>query len=174
MPGKFLDFYQPFGAGITNSDQAANILAKTRQRVAMGASGGAVLYSANYRQTQSIRRTYDSGGCRTDIAGANQAEVMMALEDLLDADYGDLRGKMRIAPITTMSYVGDPRQIVEDDLRQIEQLLQDGWDVLGWQNQHTRGSDAPYAIGGGIAAVPPDLKELIQGTLKRLRQEYGE
>ena len=52
-------------------------------------------------------------------------------------------------------------EIVKTDLDRIKTYLDDGWDILGWQNQHTgKDSSHPYAIGGGIANLPLDISEI--------------
>ena len=95
---------------------------------------------------------------------------MMELEGLLEAGAEDLRGKVRIAPISTMLYPPGRAaiDIVREDLDRIEGWMAQGWLILGWQNQATIGTDRPYAIGGGIAGVLPQaVSDLIQGRFKQ-------
>ena len=47
--------------------------------------------------------------------------------------------------------------VVKDDLAQIKQMLENGWDILGWQNQTTK----KYAVGGGIANLSHDISDKI-------------
>ena len=100
---------------------------------------------------------------------------MSAMESLLDNEYKELQGRMRIVPITTMNAYDDLVKpwndsvlmgIVTTDLDRIKIYLEGGWDVLGWQNQNT--VDDPehqYAIGGGIVKLPEAVSEKIQKTL---------
>jgi hypothetical protein len=177
--GRFIDFYQPFGGGISDRDQALAIVSRARALLAESAPGVGITYSANYPQTVAIRDAYARGSGLTRIGGANQAAVMMELESLLEGPYADLRGKVRIVPITTLAFPGPPGpdryEVVTTDLIHLEDLLREGWAILGWQNQLTKGTDAPYAIGGGVAGpLPISLKFLIQVTLKYYRLKYGE
>ena len=80
---------------------------------------------------------------------------------------------MRIAPITTIPNAGtDPSAIVKSDLARIRNYLTDGWAILGWQNQGSRGTSHPYAIGGGIQQLSDPIKAEIQGGLKALAADF--
>jgi hypothetical protein len=176
--GQFIDFYQPFGGGITDQDQASNILSRARVLLIEDTIGVGITYSANYFQTVSIREAYESGRYDTGTDGANQAAVVTALEARLGGPDRDLRGKLRIVPITTMAYPAPPGpdkyEVVTNDLIHLENLLQQGWTILGWQNQKTRGTDAPYAVGGGVAGpMPLPMRFLIQVTLKYFSLKYA-
>lgn len=174
--GHVVDFYLSY-AGKSSDEQARAILAEARTRLEAGAPGVAITYSANYGQTETIHRTYASGGWNTGTGGANQADVMRAMERLLGGEASDLQGRVRIAPITTIyspTVAGlTHADVIATDLDRIEGLLEDGWDVLGWQNQDS----APgYAIGGkgGVAgaAYPPELSAVVQERLRALAAAY--
>ena len=176
--GAFIDFNLPYSHGgmpISAEQQAESILLEAQRLTDNGAIGVAITYSANYGQTRAIAQTYLAGGWRTHIGGANQATVISSMETLLDGKYPALQRKMRIAPITTMNAYIDPVTpwndeihlgIVITDLDRIEAYLGCGWIVLGWQNQNTvNDPEHPYAIGGGIAALPAVVSDRIQRTL---------
>jgi hypothetical protein len=99
--------------------------------------------------------------------------------------YQGLQGILRIVPITTMNGFasGHPAkpwsdqghmEIVKTDLARIKTYLEDGWFILGWQNQGTvKNSGHPYAVGGGVVKnLPPDISNLIQSTLKQYAKTY--
>ena len=180
--GAFINFYLSY-QGVSAEEQAVEILKKGRERLQQGARGVAITYSANYGQTRVIAETYRQGGWFTGTDGASQAAVMRTMEALLGRDaYQELRGKVRIAPITTMNAYENPLtpwngrvhlEIAKADLARIQAALEDGWDVLGWQNQHTvKDPVHPYAVGGGIAFLPVEVAEVIQATLIRFAREY--
>ena len=184
--GNFVNFLLPFvdkaGSGVSNQNQAEAILNKSRQLVKNGSKGVAITYSANYGQTREIQRVYFAGGWNTHTTGANQAAVMQSMESLMGKQYQDLQGKMRILPITTMNAYHNPVSpwnndvhmgIVITDLERIKIYLEGGWDVLGWQNQTTVGTTHPYAIGGGIASLPPAISDHIQTTLSQYFNTYN-
>jgi hypothetical protein len=174
--GKFIDFYLPYsqeGNNISAKSQAEKILQEADTLLKKGSFGVAIIYSANHGQTKTIRKTYTEGGYKTGTSGANQANVMTYMESLLDTpNYQHLQSKIRIAPITTMTNTNfdgkDHITVVKDDLTQIKQMLEDGWDILGWQNQTTK----KYAVGGGVATIPPDISHEIQSTLLSLASQY--
>ena len=180
--GAFINFYLSY-AGVSYEDQAIAILQKSRDRLKAGAKGVAITYSANYGQTRAIAETYRQGDWFTGTNGAHQAAVMHAMELLMRREpYRELQGKVRIAPVTTMEGGGQPRipwsdpahlEIAKADLARIQAYLEDGWDILGWQNQKTvKDPDHPYAVGGGIAIVPDEVSEVIQATLIQFAREY--
>ncbi|MFN5240270.1 MAG: DUF2281 domain-containing protein [Aphanizomenon sp.] len=174
--GKFIDFYLPYsqdGNHISAKSQAQKILQEADTLLKTCSFGVAIIYSANYDQTKTIRKTYAEGGYKTGTSGANQANVMTEMENLLDTpNYQHLQSKIRIAPITTMTYADydgkDHITVVKDDLAQIKQMLENGWDILGWQNQTTK----KYAVGGGIANLSHDISDKIQSTLLSLSSQY--
>ncbi len=188
MPaGKFINFYLPYkqdGTFVAPMAQAQQILDKTTALVAGGARGVAITYSANYGQTRTIEQVYAAGGWDTETSGANQAAVMYDMGQLMEKTYAALQGKMRIVPITTMNAYIDPvtpwneqvlMDLVTTDLHRIETYLQDGWYILGWQNQDTVNNPAhPYAVGGGIAQLPPAVSEKIQQALTGFAKKYPE
>lgn len=175
--GKFIPFFLPFsenGHYLTSEEQAMRITNYAQELIAKGAIGVAITYSANYDQTQRIAQTYSEGNWNTHTSGANQAAVMTALEELQIISHKNLQHKIRIAPITTMTYSDyggkSHEEVVVDDLYKIEDLLRKGWMVLGWMNQNT----APnYAVGGGIAELPEKLSALIQANLKEFEKRYS-
>ena len=174
--GKFIDFYLPYsqdGKNISAKSQAEKILQEAATLLKKASFGVAIIYSANYDQTKTIRKTYTEGKYKTGTSGSNQANVMTEMEKLLDTpNYQHLQSKIRIAPITTMTYSDydgkDHITVVKDDLAQIEQMLENGWDILGWQNQTTK----KYAVGGGIANLSHDISDKIQSTLLSLSSQY--
>lgn len=91
----------------------------------------------------------------------------------MGSDFSALQGRLEIAPITTMTYKDygghTQQQVVESDLEYIKSLRDKGWDVLGWQ---TQSSIPGYAIGGGIAELPPEIDTLIQTTLAKYAVDY--
>ncbi len=175
--GRFINFYLPYqderGNARSAADQALAILAEAQTLISLGSPGVAITYSANYDQTVTIHKTYQSGHWQTHLSGANQAAVMQAMETLMASQYSPLQQQLKIAPITTMTYRDyggrTHRQVVESDLDAIQWLLDQGWAVLGWQNQRTIPG---YAIGGGIATLPQDIDILIQTTLAKYAADY--
>lgn len=166
--------------GRSPDDQARLILQEARGRLVAGALGVGITYSANLGQGESIRTVYESGGWNTHTGGANQASVMTAMETLEGTEFADVQKKLRIVPITTMSYQPLPSGITMDDivvadLAAIRDLITQGWTVLGWINE--AGSDH-FAVGGGVAkqyyddhpdlAISPGQSAIIQAELRRL------
>jgi hypothetical protein len=181
LVGTFINFLIPFnkdGRGLSAEDQAKAILQKGQELIKSGAKGVGILFSANYGQTCTIEETYQKGEWLTGTDGAHQAKVMCLMESLLNTDiYKRLQGKVRIVPITTMNAY-DPAhlvkpwndrvhlEIVKTDLGKIKTYLEEGWDILGWQNQETiKNSRHPYAIGGGVARISTNIANEIQDTL---------
>ena len=75
--------------------------------------------------------------------------------------------------MTYLDYDGkDHITVVKDDLAQIQKMLENGWDILGWQNQTTIKGKNKYAVGGGVANLPPDISHEIQSTLVSLAYQY--
>jgi hypothetical protein len=176
MAGRFINFYLPFaehGNFITSQEQAKRIIARTEEQIKLGCKGVAITYSANYDQTVRINATYQSGQWHTHTHGANQAEVISALENLLENEFKHLQYKIRIAPITTLTYStfggNTHEEVVVQDLQNIKALLDANWCVHGWINQVS----APhYAVGGGIAQLTPEISARIQKTLKEFANQY--
>lgn len=159
-----------------STQQAQAIIDKTRSLLAEGAAGVAIIYSANYSQTVAIHQVYTAGGWFTHTSGGNQATVMSEMERLMGLpENADVQMKLRIAPISTMLYPNTytPYQFVYLDLLNIKTgLLDQGWTVLGWQNQDTRPGE--YAIGGGIAGnMPDEIKTLIRNVLNLYEKQYA-
>ena len=179
--GAFINFelvfqVKPKDGGLNNDQQAIEILKKARHLLAVGFPVVAIIYSANEEQTRALVKAYAAGNYMAGIDGANQAKVMQALEAHLGGqDWKDLQMKVRIAPITTIPNPGtDPVQIVNADIARIRGQLDEGWAILGWQNQNTiNRQDHPYAIGGGVAgSLPAATEAAIQDGLKSLAAAY--
>ncbi len=177
MPGQFIDYYLPFieqGKPLTAQEQATQILTKATKCIESGCTGVAITYSANYDQSIRINETYQNGQWQTHTNGANQAQVIFQMEELQENQFRNLQSKMRIAPITTLTYSTfggkSHKQVVNDDLENIKRLLDHNWTVLGWINQI---SAPDYAVGGGIVQLPAELSSMIQKTLKEFSQRYG-
>jgi len=190
--GKFHDFYlayvkytDPKKVEKDARRQAEAILQTCSELINKdGSKSVGIIYSANYGQTRMIERVYFAGGYNTGTNGDAQATVMCEMEALLGSTYNSLQGKMHILPITTLNANVQPWNenihlgIVRTDLDRIDNYLQDGWDVLGWQNQdNNSGKDPknPYAIGGKNAK-PPNFPKLvsdkIQSTLIDFAKKY--
>jgi len=183
--GKFLKFYLPWKKDnqiISSTDQATSILNEAKELIANGSLGVLITYSANYGQTRDINKIYNSGEWLTGISGAHQAQVMAEMERLMGNEFLDIQTKVRIGPITTMNAYVDPVDPFNEfvlaslsfkDLENLRQMLEQGWDVLGWQNQETVGNDsAPFAVGEGVATLPPEVTSIIQSMLKAYARVY--
>ncbi|MDP0589680.1 MAG: hypothetical protein QS748_11030 [Candidatus Endonucleobacter bathymodioli] len=167
-------------SNISIKEQAIDILETAKKLISANhnLTGVAITYSANHDQTENIISTYNAGNWKTGTSGKNQAKVMSQIETLLHtADYKDLQNKFRIAPISTMAtnstgIVSSTPDQVDIGLNYIKtELIDNGWHVLGWQNQDTtNNTKAPYAIGGGVAKNVTDAEILdhIQSKLKNL------
>ena len=185
--GTFIDFFLAYkldGVLVSDLDQATKILEHAESLLEKGSQGVAITYSANYGQTLKIEETYQSGGWNTETNGSNQAAVIAAMESLLGDAFESLRKKVRIAPITTMTYSGyggkTHKEVVKEDLDRIQASLDAGWDILAWINQD---SQPEYAIGGGVAKgldengnvrFPPELAKLVQKSLAEFSKDYPE
>lgn len=178
MKGAFIDLYLEYQkdgsqGGMTSDEQALAILEECKRLLAAGYKGAAITYSANEGQTKDLEAAYAAGRYKAPIHGANQAQVMEKLEGHLAKDWKDFQLKVRIAPITTIPDAGtDPSAIVKSDLERIHQYLTDGWAILGWENQDSRGTSYPYAIGGGVKRLAAPISAEIQGGLKALAAEF--
>ena len=178
--GTFIDFPLIYNdkkndGGLTNDQQAIAILKKAKQLLAAGFPVVAITYSANETQTRALVKAYAAGNYMAGIDGANQAQVMNAMEAHLGGqDWKELQMKVRIAPITTIPDRGsDALQIVQADIARIYDQLDQGWAILGWQNQTTvHRPDHPYAIGGGVAALSGAVDRAIQDGLRSLAAAY--
>lgn len=184
--GQFIKFNLPYlidSAVVSSLSQAKEVLIKTETLLANGAKGVGITYSANYGQTREIEKTYFAGGWNTKTSGANQAGVIREMESLLESQYQSLQGKIHILPITTMNACEKPVNpwnedihmgIVVTDLNRIKTYLECNWNVLGWQNQETvDNAQYPFAVGGGVATLPPAISNKIQSTLKEHSSSYG-
>ena len=178
MQGAFIDFYLEYydagtGTGLNADQQAVEMLKACASLVAKGFKGAAITYSANEGQTKALEAAYAAGQYSGHVTGGHQAEPMTQLEDRLGLDWTQLQLKMRIAPITTIPDAGtDWATIVASDLTRIRQYLVDGWAVLGWQNQKSRGTSHPYAIGGGYQKLPAAIATQIQDGLKAMATDF--
>lgn len=107
------------------------------------------------------------------------------MHDLLETRFTAIRRQMRIAPITTMSYPSNDygtfthAQVVDQDLANIQRWLDEGWTVLGWQNNTT--GTTSYAVGGGVAQrpdpsgvipFPSALSAHVQASLAQFALDY--
>lgn len=162
--------------------QARAILNKAKASIKANPQlpGVAITYSANHhQQTEQILKTYDEGNWKTSTNGANQAKVMFWMEKLLEKDeFKHLQGRVRIAPISTMQFGGGggtlTGEMVNRSLENLRDLINEGWNVLGWQNQRSINTDNPYAIGGGVSGqtfFQSDHSRHIQQTLSELAGE---
>lgn len=187
--GTFLPYYLPYltptGQGISQQDQAQTLLQEAQKLITAGVPGVAITYSANYGQTQQINATYAVGNWNPLVSGVNQAQVMADMLTLLGTTFAAIQLKMRIAPITTMSYPPDDygsfthAQVIDQDLAGIKRLLDDGWTVLGWQNNGT--GTTSFAVGGGVSKrpgpngqpqFPPALSDHVQSVLQQFAVDY--
>lgn len=179
--GVFVNFNLDYQA-LSSEQQAEKILNKAAELVGNKAKGVAITYSANYGQTRKIQQVYFSGGWHTETNGANQAAVVHAMESLLAGTCKHLQGKMRVVPITTINAYDNPvvpwnqdvlMGIVITDLDRIQTYLEDGWYILGWQNQKTVSDQIhPYAVGGGIANLSDVVSRKVQKTLISYAGKY--
>lgn len=180
--GRFINFYLAYqdgsGKTVSSHDQALAIIAEAQELIEGGSPGVAIIYSANYGQTLMIHKTYGSGGWDTHTDGANQAQVMAAMEAMMGGEFSSLQRHLEIAPITTMTYSGyggqTHEQVIESDLKHIKSLLDKGWDVLGWQNQDSvKNPTAPYAVGNSTSGpLPKAINDLIQTALAKYAVDY--
>ena len=181
MSGPFIDFYLPYktpvGTTLSATDQAISILQEAEKLLAIPVAGAAITYSANYGQTVTINDTYAGGGWNTGTSGVNQAMVMSAMETLQSKPpWSKLQKKVRIAPITTMTYSDyggkTHDEVIADDLANIKALLDSGWAVLGWINHNNK--PVSYAVGGGAAGTQftPAQSATVQAALKGFAKNY--
>lgn len=181
MLGSFLDFPLYFQDEShpdypTNDKQAEIIENAARLLIRNGYPVVGIIYSSNYQQTLDIQNAYRTGFYKIGISGANQAQVMSSMEADMESEIAaDLRLKLRIAPITTICPTpNELLDIVNVDLDRIKSSLDEGWAILGWQNQYTQANAShPYAIGGGVARNLPDaVNKRIQERLISFREQY--
>lgn len=184
--GNFIPILIPFkdssGNYISADGQATQILNEADKLIAAGAAGVAIIYSANYQQTQNAEAAYSAGKDTFPIGGNHQATVMSAMENLMTSTYPPLLGKMQIACITTLNEYASPwavseypkwSTILHSDFQNLHNLLNKGWDILGWQNQKTIKTKSKYAIGNGDYKVPKKFNKYIQSHLVMLAKSYG-
>lgn len=180
IKGVFIDFPLAFlengNGGLSNGDQALTIEAAARLLVALGHPVVAITYSANEDQTKALVAAYAQNQYAAGINGLHQAEVMAAQEaDLGTKTASDLQMKLRIAPITTiLTSSTDQSTVIQADLKRCKSQLDQGWAILGWQNQSSvKDTVHPYAIGGGVAlGLPAAIVTEIQSGLINLRTDY--
>jgi hypothetical protein len=177
MKGKFIPLLIPFQTNkqlVPAAEQALQILKAVDQLTKENSCKYAgITYSSNYDQTKTIRLCYLNNKSITGINGANQAAVIHEIEKLLSENFLPLQGKFRVVPVTTMTYTNYDdltlEAVIENDLKEMKNLLDEGYCIFGWMNQNT----APeYAIGGGIASLPDNLQKKIQETLKHYSEKY--
>ncbi len=190
--GLFHGFNLPFtdasGATIKSRTQAKSILEMAKALIEDGqVPGVAITYSANTLQTKTIRESYAAGVWRTETNGENQAAVIYEMEKLQQKpEHAALRGKVRIAPISTIDYNSPPLRpaefdgVLSNDLSRIKtDYLDNGWVVLGWQNQLTADDKQhPYAVGGGVArnasnAISNEQSNRVQAALVQYSQSFA-
>jgi len=133
-------------------------------------------FSANHaKQTLHVHDVYRNDQWETGIHGHGQAAVIANIEKLLKSPkYQHLQFRVKFLPVTTCEFPGGKgktrEEWVQDDLHRIEEFIENGGTVIGWQNQDT---GAGYAIGGGVAGdLPPSIKDLVQKTFARFATKY--
>ncbi len=183
--GKFININIPYeidGVKISAKSQAENIFQKVQDLKDKESIGALITYSANYGQTRDLQKAYLQNQYCAKIMGSNQAQVVFEIERMLGGVESEFQNYFRIAPITTMNAYTNPVPnwnadvlfgIIQQDLDRIENYLNCGWDILGWQNQKTvKNLDSPYAVGGGIAKLPQYINDHIQSRLKEFAAKY--
>lgn len=175
MPGIFLDYLLKFNK-LNINQQAEEILKVVDHYFRRGYLRVGITYSANRCQAQIARSCNNSF---TGIAGANQAEVIQAIESLLRTNlYQHLQGFFYVLPITTCEFAGGFGAVkdewLQEDFDYINKFIQEDGVVLGWQNHSTiENVDAPYAIGGGVSRqLSAEQNTRAQNFLKQLKQRY--
>ena len=182
-------FKTPGGELIPPKTQAISILRTAKALIEDGgAPGVAITCSTNTHQTHSVFEQYATGKWDAAIRHGNQGCVIAEMEELQrhDSDYSALKGKVRVAPISTVDCNSPPLAsdefdaVILNDLDRINvDYLKKGWVVLGWRNQ-TTAHDAkhPYAVGSGPSgrvthAIGERQSGLIQGTLIKYSQRFA-
>ncbi len=172
---------------MTPQEQASQILDWALELIAKypDLPGVAVTYSANHEQTKHILNCYDKGEWKTNTSGANQAEVVQLMEQLMENEdqYKSLQQKFRILPVSTMTYDKNKRKVActkeefDTCMQNLSNLRHDGWGILGWKNQDSiKNKEQPFAIGGGVAgSITPKLHiNAIQSHLTKFTVENFE
>ena len=86
------------GTPVSSAAQAMQILDEVARQHANGAKTVGITYPPNQDQTDQILKTYKSGGWKTGTSGANQADVIAKIEQLLATPkYQHLQGVFKIA-----------------------------------------------------------------------------
>ncbi len=193
MPGAFvplhLDFLEnPASSDERNKDaqlQAEIILYTARQVLERGYEKVGITYGANPLQVDKIREAYANNKASfTDIDGSNQADVLHRVHRLLQTNtFRDLTGRFYLLPVTTAHI--KQNEIVnaqKEDVVHVENFIQDGGLVLGWQNtgslalkSEDKKGFGPYALGGGVArdAFVSNALEATQEKLKSFAEQYN-
>jgi hypothetical protein len=184
-PGLFVDFYCPY-QNRSAQDQARQIVKTADGYLKQGYARVGIIYSANYEQAQRLKDSYEEKQWLTGIGGSNQGSVMKAMEDILKRDRQDLQGRLIILPMSTMNgyrkiYYSDPDftkahpQVIDQDFADIREFIRLGGVALGWQNDTTvNRKDGPYAYGGGVTQLRPEIHAQIQAGMKSLKGEFLE
>lgn len=168
--------------GLTNPQQAREILRIVDELHQAGAQKVGLTYSANTGQTAKIRQNYKDGVWLTNTSGADQAAVVKHIETLLRTSaYKHLQQVFRILPISTIHYAGGGGAsvpevaVVEADMTAIEKFIAaPNTHVLGWQNQNT--PTEQYGVGGGVTKQQgldtSAIDAVIQDRLIALSKKY--
>jgi hypothetical protein len=184
-PGLFIDFYCPYHNRSAH-EQALQIIDVADQYLAQGYRKVGIIYSANYEQSHRIKRSYSKKKWITGLGGSNQGAVMTAMEDILRRDRQDLQGQLIILPMSTMNgyrkiYFSDENftkvhpYAIDEDFAYIRRFISEGGVALGWQNDTTiNRQDGPYAYGGGVTQLRPEIHTQIQAGMKALKGEFVE
>lgn len=182
--GQFLPVLIPFKDKqedyISSKQQAIQILDTATTALSLqDAACVYITYSANQGQTERIAQAYKDGDWKTGIGGANQADVMHTMEDLMasEAKYTELQGKMKIAPITTIPNNTDLTVwsgVINHDLNRIKGYLQGSNIVFGWMNQDTapKFAHALNSPTGVVKSFPAQISDLVQNALIEFAKDY--
>jgi hypothetical protein len=183
--GLFVDFYCPY-QNRSSQDQAHQIVKTADGYLKQGYRKVGIIYSANYEQAHRIKRSYSKEKWITGLGGSNQGAVMTAMEDILKWDRQDLQGRLIILPMSTMNgyrkiYSSDDNftkihpHVIDEDFIYIRRFINEGGVALGWQNDTTiNRKDGPYAYGGGVTQLRPEIHAQIQAGMKALKGEFLE
>jgi len=158
--------------------QAKLILGKVKELADKGFKQVGITYSANHEQTIEIAKAYKEGRWKTEISGGAQAKVIEEIESLLETEeFRGLQHVFRILPISTCAHSGGKGEVddawLKDELDNIEEFLNEGGCVLGWQNQDTKNFDE-FAIGGGNSKqLTREQKNTIQLRLFEFAIKYS-
>jgi hypothetical protein len=183
--GLFVDFYCPY-RNRSAREQALQIVDVADQYLAKGYACVGIIYSANYEQSRQIKEGYQKKQWLTGIGGSNQAKVMMDMEDIIKEHRQDLLGRLIILPMSTMNgyrkihysdrdFTNAHPQVIDQDFADIREFIAKGGVALGWQNDTTIDrKDGPYAYGGGVTQLRPEIHAQIQTGMKSLKGDFLE